>query len=67
MQTRSQSKKQNLEFSIDFDEASKAWKQNKVSVGNGCYKYLCQKHCLKKPRFPPFNISNADYLYSHEP
>jgi len=24
---------------IDFDEASKAWKKNKIDIGNGCYKY----------------------------
>jgi hypothetical protein len=29
------------DIDIDFDEASKAWKANKKSVGNGCYKYVC--------------------------
>ena len=29
------------EVNIDFDEASKAWKQNKKSIGNGSYKYIC--------------------------
>jgi len=24
---------------IDFDEASKAWRKNKIDIGNGCYKY----------------------------
>lgn len=32
------------EVHIDFDEASAAWKANKVSVGNGCYKYI-EKIC----------------------
>jgi hypothetical protein len=27
---------------INFDEASEAWKQNKKSIGNGMYKYICQ-------------------------
>ena len=26
---------------VDFDEASAAWRENKKSVGNGCYKYIC--------------------------
>jgi hypothetical protein len=28
---------------VDFDEASTAWKLNKKSTGNGCYKYVCVK------------------------
>ena len=31
------------EVNIDFDEASISWKQNKKSIGNGQYKYICQK------------------------
>lgn len=27
------------EVDIDFDEASKAWRQNKISLGNGTYDY----------------------------
>jgi hypothetical protein len=26
---------------IDFDEASKAWRENKKSIGNGSFKYIC--------------------------
>ena len=29
------------EVNIDFDEASKSWKANKKSIGNGSYKYMC--------------------------
>jgi hypothetical protein len=32
------------EVNIDFDEASKAWKANKKSIGNGQYKYICLKN-----------------------
>ncbi len=51
MLTRSQTKQQL--FTIDFDEASNAWKANKKSTGNGCYKYVCctvknRKQCTKK-------------------
>ena len=44
MKTRSQTKQQKqqlYEVNIDFDGASEAWKKNKKSVGNGCYKYIC--------------------------
>ena len=41
---------------IDFDEASRAWRANKVKLDNGCYKYVCGKllknnssYCLRKP------------------
>jgi hypothetical protein len=36
-----QPKKQELNFVIDFDAASKAWRENKKSLGNGHYKYIC--------------------------
>jgi hypothetical protein len=45
MVTRSQSKNNKrpnymeLDIDIDFDEASKAWNQNKIKLGNGCYQY----------------------------
>ena len=44
MQTRSQTKaNQNskYEVNIDFDDASASWRQNKKSIGNGSYKYIC--------------------------
>lgn len=39
MITRSQKKEYSVD--IDFDEASKVWKSNKISIGNGCYRYIC--------------------------
>lgn len=44
MQTRSQTKYNNsviYDVNIDFDGASEAWKENKRSIGNGSYKYIC--------------------------
>lgn len=46
MKTRSQTKYENsarFEVNIDFDAASQAWKANKISIGNGSYKYVCCK------------------------
>ena len=40
---------------IDFDEASRHWRENKKSIGNGSYKYICEcvtkngKICNKRP------------------
>jgi hypothetical protein len=44
MQTRSQTKYTQAgiySVDIDFDDASQAWKSNKVSKGNGTYGYRC--------------------------
>ena len=44
MQTRSKTSYDRsvlYEVNIDFDEASEAWKKNKISIGNGSYRYLC--------------------------
>lgn len=44
VQTRSETKYQSnvlFEVNINFDEASNLWKQNKKSIGNGTYKYVC--------------------------
>ena len=46
MNTRSQTKYNNsakYAVEIDFDDASIAWKENKKSTRNGCYKYICYK------------------------
>ena len=46
MKTRSQTKYENsalYEVNIDFDAASEAWKANKMSIGNGSYRYICCK------------------------
>ena len=57
MNTRSQSKSKMVglfKVEIDFHEASYEWKKNKLSIGNGSYKYLCKKRgknnniCIKK-------------------
>ena len=37
--TRSRRNLAELEVNIDFDDASRCWKKNKVSIGNGCYRY----------------------------
>jgi hypothetical protein len=41
MKTRSQTRNQLLqnEFTIDFDESSALWMQNKKKLDNGCYEY----------------------------
>lgn len=49
MQTRSETAYNNgvlYEVQIDFDNASKLWQENKKSIGNGTYKYICT--CITK-------------------
>jgi|688.fasta_scaffold853301_2 hypothetical protein len=47
-QTRSQTRNYKIsqiyEVNIDFNEASKLWKKNKINIGNGFYKYICCQH-----------------------
>lgn len=39
-----------FEVDIDFDQASKCWKANKRSIGNGSYVYVCANaKCVKEP------------------
>ena len=54
-----------LEVNIDFDEASAAWRANKKSTGNGCYKYFCEhknknnKKCKNNP------VLGVNFCYRH--
>ena len=50
---------------IDFDEASRSWKQNKKSQGNGTYTYKCVgltkqgNSCNRKP------LNECDFCKLH--
>jgi hypothetical protein len=35
------------ELDIDFDKSSESWKANKISIGNGSYRYVCAKRGLR--------------------
>lgn len=48
-----------MEPHIDFDEASRAWRENKVSIGNGEFRYKCSK--CDKPC-----VSNLDVCKTHK-
>ena len=50
MQTRSQTKETEAELpvNIDFDGASKAWRENKIKLKNGCYKYKKTKNVFRR-------------------
>lgn len=36
---------------INFDDASKEWRKNKVPIGNGAFRYRCAHFSLKKQQF----------------
>jgi hypothetical protein len=45
MKTRSQTKYENsalFDVNIDFEYSSKCWRENKIDLGNGMYRYICQ-------------------------
>ena len=54
-----------LKVDIDFDEASKAWKSNKKSIGNGCYKYICTKITKTGKQCKNDSLRNCDYCRLH--
>jgi hypothetical protein len=50
MQTRSQTNYETTtvyEVNIDFDEASKIWRENKLIIGCGMYRYVCAKRGIR--------------------
>lgn len=54
-----------LKVDIDFDEASKAWKANKKSIGNGCYTYICIKINKSGKSCKNKSLPNCDYCRFH--
>ena len=53
------------EVNINFDEATKIWRSNKKSIGNGSFIYICGclcktgKKCKNKP------LKNKQHCYIH--
>jgi hypothetical protein len=56
MFTRSQQNIEKYAVDIDFNEASAAWRENKKSMPNGMFKYICGcptksgKKCIRTPK-----------------
>ena len=54
-----------VEVDIDFDEASTAWKLNKKSIGNGCYKYVCVKVKKNGHQCKNDSLKNCEHCKFH--
>ena len=72
MQTRSQTQKQTnhqplYEVFIDFDEATREWKENKKSIGNGCYRYCCLQKTKQGKPCKREACPGTDYCKIHHP
>jgi len=50
---------------VDFDESSKAWKANKKSIGNGCYKYICIKITKNGKQCKNDSLRGCEYCKFH--
>ena len=50
---------------IDFSEASEAWRANKLSVGNGSYKYICCSTTQSGNSCKRESIINSEYCKMH--
>jgi len=69
MLTRSQTKYQHsalFKVEINFDEASEAWKANKKSTGNGCYKYICSKKTVLGNSCKRESLAGSEYCKIHQ-
>lgn len=66
MITRSRSRSQTIfTFDIDFDDASNAWKANKVPKGNGTYTYACEAIKLDGCKCSQPVHENTNYCRRH--
>ena len=54
-----------LKVEIDFDGASAAWKLNKKSTGNGCYKYVCVKIKQNGHQCKNDSLKNCEHCKFH--
>ena len=54
-----------LKVEVDFDESSKAWKANKKSTGNGCYKYICIKITKNGKQCKNDSLRGCEYCKFH--
>ncbi len=58
--------KQLFDNNIDFDEASKCWRNNKKKTKNGCFVYICNYINSKNKRCRRTiysQIDKNDYIY----
>jgi len=53
------------EVNINFDEASKFWRNNKLSIGNGNFKYICGCLCKTGKKFKNKPLKNEQFCYIH--
>lgn len=68
MKTRSQTKYEKssiYEVNIDFDNASKAWNSNKISIGNGSYKYICSHIYKNNKNCNKMCLPGVNYCKTH--
>ena len=54
-----------LKVDIDFHAASTAWKLNKKSIGNGCYKYVCVKVKKNGHQCKNDSLKNCEHCKFH--
>lgn len=51
---------------IDFDEASKEWRKNKVRQPNGCFRYKCSHFSTSKQQLCKNKVvGKGDYCIFH--
>ena len=68
METRSktiQNREPKYTVEIDFDKASEMWKENKISQGNGTYRYCCMGKTRTGEKCSCKRIAETEYCKKH--
>lgn len=65
VKTRNQIINELLEVNIDFDEASRMWKENKWDIGGGTYRYRCMKNGHNGAKCISKCLSGEEYCRNH--
>lgn len=69
VKTRSQTAKEKdtdlFEVNIDFDEASRMWKENKWELGGGTYRYRCLKEGRNGAKCISKCLPGEDFCKTH--
>ena len=53
------------QININFDEASKEWRNNKISIGNGSFKYVCGYLCISGNKCKNKPLKNKSLCHIH--
>lgn len=61
-------KKYNMKVNIDFDEATREWRRNKIRGPNGTFEYRCEHLVVKTQQYcRKVSLLGSNYCRRHQP